>query len=98
MDSNSIKAWVETKKDEIVAIFSDGFQLWDIFKCARIVTEAVLIADQLKTPAEQRLAANMLVEIILKETDTPWLPDQWSDPVMQKGFSAAFEWLIPDQE
>lgn len=77
-----IKAHVE----DIKKIFADGFQLGDV---ALVVKEAMEIAQTYKSsanlngPARKELALKLINQVV-DETDTPWLPDPLTDPLLKK--------------
>lgn len=95
-DKPDIATFVRRQADAIIAALSDGFQPGDVLALARTVTEAVELADDLDTVDEQREAARQLFGLVLEETDTPWLPDAWTDPAMQAGFELLLPRLIPE--
>lgn len=62
--------------------FSDGFQFEDI---AVVVKEATKFAQIPGLPnQEKKDLAVALVCHVIDITDTPWLPDAWTDPIFKK--------------
>ncbi len=61
---------------------ADGFQLADL---AAIVGEACEIAETLEDldGSSKRAVAIRLIERVIDETDTPWLPDALVDPLLK---------------
>ena len=84
---------IETAKEhgaKILERFDDGFQWGDVFAIVPEVMEIVEELGELK--GEEKFAAAVLVlDHVIDETDTPWLPDSLVDPIMKK----AVRFLIP---
>lgn len=95
-DKPAIADFVRRQATAIVAALSDGLQVGDVLALVRTVAEAVDLADDLDTVEEQREAARQLFGLVLEETDTPWLPDAWTDPAMLAGFELLLPRLIPE--
>jgi len=83
---------VIAKAEKIAEAFSDGFQFEDI---ATVIKEAAEFAE---IPgmggAEKHALAVALVSHVIDITDTPWLPDALTDPLLKKLIPAILEVLI----
>jgi hypothetical protein len=75
--------------EEIVALFDDGFQLTDLFEIIPKIMEIVEAVEEM-TGAEKEEAAGVILDFVVDKTDTPWLPDNLTDPFLKKGFRALF--------
>ncbi len=74
---------IEAKVKEVRAAFADGLQFEDI---ATVVKTGVEFAEQfgsLNGPEKKALAVQLIGRVI-DETDTPWLPDSLTDPLMKR--------------
>lgn len=70
------------KVEELKAAFADGFQLRDL---ATIVRAAIEFASLAQLPGpEKKALAIQVIERVIDETDTPWLPDALVDPLMKR--------------
>ena len=66
--------------EKIKEAFADGFQLRDL---ATLIGVVVSVAELFElTGEEKRAVAIRLGERVIRETDTPWLPDSLTDPLM----------------
>lgn len=76
------KTAIEMAKEEVLAAFDDGFQINDIIKCAEV---SLRLASNLGNVTEDELveASTALVNHVIDKSDTPWLPDNLSDPIMK---------------
>lgn len=82
--------------EEIKAIFADGFQFEDVI---RVIGAAMEIAETYKhtvgmTGEERKALALKLIEQVIDETDTPWLPDTLTDPLLKRLAPSAIELVI----
>jgi len=72
--------------DDLKAIFADGFQVEDI---GRLVKEVTEIAETYKglsgmSGAERKEAAVAIINQFIDDTNTPWLPDPLTDPIFKR--------------
>lgn len=76
------KAWIREAREELKRTFADGFQVYDLVACAEI---ALRHASKVEALGEDDLveAGALLVNEFIDATDTPWLPDSLSDPIMK---------------
>lgn len=62
--------------------FADGFQFGDI---AVVLKEVTVFAQAFQLPGDEKKALALRVaNRVIDETDTPWLPDPLTDPLMKK--------------
>jgi len=62
--------------------FADGFQLEDI---STVLKEVTVFAEAFTLPGDEKKALALRVaNRVIDETDTPWLPDALTDPLMKK--------------
>lgn len=76
------KTWIELAMEELRTVFADGFQIGDIMECSKI---ALRYASHLGDLTEDELVSHgtLAVNAFIEATDTPWLPDTLSDPIMK---------------
>lgn len=74
---------VESATQRIALRLADGFQFGDL---AAIIGEACELAETLSDldGPGKRAVAIRIIERIIDETDTPWLPDALIDPLLKK--------------
>lgn len=73
--------FVANKVEEIKQMFSDGFQWADLITSIRIIMESVELLSGLGGQEKHELAME-IVKKVVKETDTPYLPDGLTDPIL----------------
>ena len=67
---------------KIKEAFADGFQLEDI---ATVIKEGAIFAEAFQLSGEgKRALALQLIERVIEETDTPWIPDALVDPLLKR--------------
>ncbi len=81
---------IKEHAEKIMARFADGWQWSDFFE---IIPEIMLIVGTVKGMSnEARYAASVgIADYIIDNTDTPWLPDSMTDPILKK----AVRYMIP---
>ncbi len=80
-------------KSKTSSIFAIGAEWKDLFSLISLVIE--FIEDyKVMTQVEKRLMAIKIVDEIIDETDTPYLPDTFSDPIFKAISRAVIEELI----
>ena len=68
--------------ERIKGAFDDGFQLGDI---STVLGEVTVFAEAFRLSGpEKKALALKVAERVIDETDTPWLPDALTDPLMKK--------------
>jgi len=78
--------------EKIAEQFSDGFQFEDI---AVVVKEATKLAQIPGLPnQEKKDLAVSLISHVIDITDTPWLPDNWTDPILKKFVPGLIDLLV----
>jgi len=84
---------LEEMAQGVLKLFDDGFQFTDI---PTLIKRAMEIAETVgdMTSEEKKAAAVMLVEYVIDKTDTPWLPDPLTDPLMKKFVPGLIELVI----
>jgi len=84
------EAQLQEHADKMVEVFKDGFQIADLFEIVPKLMEIVDTVEGMSGP-EKALSVEALIDIVLKKTDTPYLPDGWTDGIL----ASAFKKLIP---
>lgn len=85
--------WVKEQAAEVMTLFEDGFQWSDVFKA---IPKAMEITERVGglTGAEKKEAAVKLINHVIDETDTPWVPDAIVDPILKKAAPFVIELLV----
>ena len=73
--------FIDRKVEEIKKLYSDGFQWADLITTLRIAMEAVEVLGNLKGDQKHDLAMAVVTKVV-EETDTPYLPDGLTDPIL----------------
>lgn len=83
-------AQIESHARKIMAKFDDGWQWSDFFE---IIPEIMLIVGEVRgmSNEERHAAAIGIADYVIDNTDTPWLPDSMTDPILKK----AVRYMIP---
>jgi hypothetical protein len=76
----------------IKAAFLDGFQWEDIPTVLREATKFAQIAAL--SGSEKKALAIKVIERVIDETDTPWLPDSISDAWMKRMAPGLIDWAV----
>jgi len=74
----------------VMELFDDGFQTSDLFKVVPAVMEIIGAVKDTTGPEKMALAI-LLVNYVIDETDTPWVPDAIADPIMKKYVPGAIQ-------
>jgi len=77
------KEEIENHAKDVLALFEDGFQLSDLISLVPKVMSVAASVEGLAGADKKRLAI-LLGEYVIDETDTPWVPDAVTDPIMKK--------------
>lgn len=77
-------AQIQEHAQRILDRFEDGLQWGDILS---IIPEALDIVKSVSemTDVEREESAVAIVDYVVDNTDTPWLPDNLIDPIIKKG-------------
>ena len=88
---------IETHAKKLMESFEDGFQWSDVFT---IVPAAMEIVGSVKemTGAEKEESALGILDYIIDNTNTPWLPDSMTDPLLKKGVKMMIPMLFKASE
>lgn len=78
--------------DNIKAAFSDGFQWEDISTVLREATKFAQVVAL--SGSEKKALALNIIGRVLDETDTPWLPDSWTDDWMKRMAPGLIDWAV----
>lgn len=86
-------AQIEEHAKNIMEKFEDGFQWADVFT---IIPEAMEIVQEVgdMTGTEKEESALAVIDYVIDNTDTPWLPDGLTDPLLKKGARLMIPMLI----
>ncbi len=76
------KANCESAADLICKRFDDGFQWSDLFYIIRVSIKFGLEVDSM-TWREREDLMNNIIDIVIDRTDTPYLPDAFTDPIFK---------------
>jgi hypothetical protein len=77
-------AQVEEHAKKILESFDDGFQWTDLIEMVPQVMEIVEAVGSM-TGDEKRESAEAILDYVIDNTDVPWLPDSFVDPILKKG-------------
>ena len=80
-------AQIEEHAKAILESFADGFQWTDIIEVVPRVMEIVEDVSEM-SGEEKGEAAGAILDYVIDNTDTPWLPDSFIDPILKKGVRA----------
>lgn len=83
-------AQVAEHAEKILEVLKDGWQFSDLFTLIPEAMEIVEAVGDMSGPEKQE-AAEAIIDYVIDETDTPWLPDALVDPILKK----AVRYLIP---
>jgi hypothetical protein len=77
-------AQIEEHAKKAMEAFEDGFQWSDVFT---LVPEVMEIVEDVKemSGAEKEESALAIIDYVIDNTDTPWIPDNLTDPLLKKG-------------
>lgn len=76
------EAQILAKVEELRNAFADGFQFEDVNVVLKAAVSFAQVAEL--TGPERKALALQVLERVIDTTDTPWLPDNWTDPLMKK--------------
>lgn len=77
-------AQIEEHAKKLLAAFDDGFQWSDVFNLVPQAMEIVQAVGGMTGP-EKEESALAIIDYVIDNTDTPWLPDALTDPIIKKG-------------
>jgi len=78
--------------DKLKATFADGLQISDL---SVVLEEIVVFADLFTLEGEEKKALALRVaEKVIDDTDTPWLPDPLTDPLIKKFLPSLIDLVI----
>lgn len=74
------REWIQERGKALAAPFADGFQAGDIWP---VIHEGMEIVEGFREASgeEKEAAVIELLTEVVKNTDTPWLPDSITDPL-----------------
>jgi len=77
-------AQIEEHGKKILERFDDGFQWTDLFT---LIPETMEIVETVKgmSGEEKQAAVEGILDYVIDQTDIPWLPDSFVDPILKKG-------------
>jgi len=83
-------AQVQEHAEHLMKAFDDGFQWSDVFD---LVPNAMEIVEQAggMTGPEKEESALAIIDYVVDNTNTPWIPDALTDPIIKK----AARYMIP---
>lgn len=77
-------AQIQEHAEKAMEAFKDGFQWSDVFTLVPQVMEIVQSVGDM-TGEEKQEAFEAIVNYVVDNTDTPWVPDNLTDPLVKKG-------------
>jgi hypothetical protein len=77
-------AQIEEHAAKIMEAFEDGFQWADVFDIVPQAMEIVEAVGGMSGP-EKEESALAIIDYVIDNTDTPWIPDNMTDPLLKKG-------------
>jgi len=83
-------AQVEEHAKKIMVKFEDGWQWSDLFEIIPEIMEIVGAVSDMSNE-EKHESAVAVADYVIDNTDTPWLPDSLTDPILKK----AVRYMIP---
>jgi len=86
-------AQIEEHASKLMEAFEDGFQWSDVFELVPNAMEIVQAVGDM-TGAEKEESALGVIDYVIDETDTPWIPDDLTDPLLKKGARFMIPMLI----
>lgn len=86
-------AQIKEHADEILKAFEDGFQWSDVFALVPHTMEIVQAVGGMTGP-EKEESALAIIDYVIDNTDTPWIPDNLTDPLLKKGARFMIPMLI----
>lgn len=93
--------WIEKKAKECYELLDDGFQWTDLFAMLPKIIEVAKTAKEMDEQGQKDTAV-AIIEHIIDETDTPWVPDSITDPIIKKAapyiVGLAFSAFYKDEE
>lgn len=75
---------IKEQAEKIMEAFEDGFQWSDVFDLVPNAMEVVEAVGGM-TGEEKEESALAIIDYVIDNTDTPWLPDNLTDPLLKKG-------------
>ena len=86
-------AQIQEQAEKIMEAFEDGFQWSDVFEIIPNAMEIVQAAGDMNG-AEKQESALAIIDYVVDNTNTPWLPDNLTDPLLKKGARFMIPMLI----
>jgi len=86
-------AEIQEHAEKAMEAFEDGFQWSDVFTLVPEVMEIVESVKEMTGP-EKEESALAIIDYVIDETDTPWIPDNLTDPLLKKGARFMIPMLI----
>lgn len=94
-DIKPTKADYQYCAKSIHEIFADGFQWYDLASIMKLSLQYLNNFFSLSIQ-EKRLAVQEIINYVIDETDTPYLPDVFFDPIFKILVPSFVELIIPD--
>jgi hypothetical protein len=86
-------AQIQEHAQKAMEVFKDGFQWSDVFTLVPQVMEIVQAAGDMTGP-EKEESALAILDYVIDNTDTPWIPDGLTDPLLKRGVRFMIPMLI----
>lgn len=86
-------AQIQEHAEKVMESFEDGFQWSDVFTIVPQVMEIVEEVGEMGGE-EKRESAEAILDYVIDNTDTPWIPDGLTDPLLKKGVRFMIPMLI----
>lgn len=86
-------AQIQEHAEKVMESFEDGFQWSDVFTIVPQVMEIVEEVGEMSGEEKQE-SAEAILDYVIDNTDTPWIPDSLTDPLLKKGARFMIPMLI----
>jgi len=90
-------AQIQEHAEKAMEAFEDGFQWTDLITLVPAVMEIVGSVKEM-SGAEKQESAEGILDYVIDETDIPWLPDSFVDPILKKGVRVLIPMLFKAHE
>jgi len=90
-------AQIKEHASKAMEAFEDGFQWTDLISLVPAVMEIVGSVKEMGN-AEKKESAEGILDYVIDETDIPWLPDSFVDPILKKGVRVLIPMLFDAAE
>lgn len=90
-------AQIKEHAEKAMASFDDGFQWTDLLNLIPAVMEIVGSVKEM-SGQEKQASAEAILDYVIDETDIPWVPDSFVDPILKKAVRVIIPMLFRAHE